>query len=216
MLGFLWYKIVFKIQNIIDIYNKIFILVNTKSKNKKNICVMRRFFDKIMTMNIIKLYCVTLFFHFLWSFIVAATLYLSGVEFSQHVASSSDLVNSFLIVPMCALVEEGLFRWGPMVLFFFGLNSFSRLFKLEDGLQYKIEKYGIAIIVLVSSVIFGCVHGNVFNILLQGVGGLIFFMFYLRTFYKERIEGKVDKYQLRPLASSTIYHTLSNSLLIFL
>lgn len=177
---------------------------------------MKRFFDKIIAMNTVKLYCVTLVFHFLWSFVVAAILYLSGVEFSQHVASSSDLVNSFLLVPMCALVEEGLFRWGPMVLFFWSLNCLSKLLKMGDESRSMLEKYGIAIIVLVSSVIFGCVHGNVFNILLQGVGGLIFFMFYLRTLYKERMEGKIDKYQLRPLASSTIYHTLSNSLLIFL
>ena len=177
---------------------------------------MKRFFERIVKMNTIKLYCVTLLCHLVWSFVVGAILYLSGVQFSQHVASSSDFVNSFLLVPMCALLEEILFRWGPMILFFGGLNGFSRLFKLENGLQSKIEKYGIVTIVLVSSVIFGCVHGNVFNILLQGVGGLIFFMFYLRTFYKERIEGKVDKYQIRPLASSTIYHTLSNTILIVL
>ncbi len=177
---------------------------------------MNNFFEKIVKMNTVKLYCVTLLCHFLWSFVIGAVLYLSGAQFSQHVASSSEFINSFLLVPMCAIVEEVLFRWGPMVFLFGGIECISRIVEINDESRLKIEKYGIIVIVLVSSIIFGCVHGNIFNILLQGVGGLIFFMFYLRTLYKERIRKISDKYQLRPLMSSSLYHTLSNSILIVL
>ena len=186
---------------------------------------LRGFFKKTIELKGWKLvwfYCKTLGYHFLWSFIVGVTLYLCGVKFSQHVASSSEFVGSFLLVPMCALLEEMLFRWGPMLLFIGGLGYFSRVMKIDDELKSMIENNGIVIIVLVSSIIFGLVHGNVFNIALQGVSGLIFFMFYLRRMYRDRIlrkDGilkKMDKYQLRPLAASTLYHTLSNSILIFL
>ena len=177
---------------------------------------MKRFFKRIMGMNTVKLYCVTLLCHFVWSFVVGAILYLSGANFSQHVASSSDFVNSFLLVPMCALVEEMLFRWLPMLAFFASLGLLVKHVKVRRHLKLKIEKWGIIVVVLATSVVFGVVHGNVFNILLQGVSGLIFFMFYLRSLYKERAKGTKDRFQLKPLLSSTLYHFTSNSILIAL
>ena len=195
------------------------------SKIRELNAALRGFFEKTIELKgwkLVRFYVKTLGYHFLWSFIVGATLYLCGAKFSQHVASSSEFVSSFLLVPMCALLEEMLFRWGPMVLFIGSLGYISRVMKIDDESKSKIENYGIAVIVLVSSVIFGLVHGNVFNIALQGVSGLVFFMFYLRRMYrdrvlrKEEILNKTDKYQLRPLAASTLYHTMSNSILIFL
>lgn len=181
---------------------------------------MKKFWNKIMEMNIIKLYLLTIVLHFVWNFTIGATLYASGVEFSQHVASSSDLMNSFLftatLVPMCAFIEELMFRWAPMVLFFLGLGILAKNSKIEDEKMGKIEKYGVASIVIISSIIFGLVHGNVFNILIQGVSGVIFSMFYLRTLYRQRQAGKVDKLQKMPVLSSTLYHTMSNVLLMAL
>lgn len=195
------------------------------SKIRELNAALRGFFEKTIELKgwkLVRFYLKTLGYHFLWSFIVGATLYLCGAKFSQHVASSSEFVSSFLLVPMCALLEEMLFRWGPMVLFIGGLGYLSRAMKMDSSFKSKIENYGITVIVLVSSVIFGLVHGNVFNIALQGVSGLVFFMFYLRRMYrdrllrKEEILNKADKFQLRPLAASTLYHTLSNALIIFL
>ena len=107
---------------------------------------LRGFFKKTIELKGWKLvwfYCKTLGYHFLWSFIVGVTLYLCGVKFSQHVASSSEFVGSFLLVPMCALLEEMLFRWGPMLLFIGGLGYFSRVMKIDDESKSMIENNGI-------------------------------------------------------------------------
>lgn len=167
-------------------------------------------------MNIVKLYILALLFHFVWCFVIGGTLYFCGATFSQNVASSSDFTNSLFLVPMCALLEEIIFRWAPMVLFFTGLAILVKKGKVDDEKKTRIEKYGVATLVIVTSIIFGLVHGNVFNILIQGVSGVIFSIFYLRTLYRRREAGKNDRFQMLPLASSTIYHTLSNMILIVL
>ena len=195
------------------------------SKIRELNAALKGFFEKTIELKGWKLvwfYFKTLGYHFLWLFIVGVALYLCGARFSQHVAGSSEFRSSFLLLPMCALLEEMLFRWGPMVVFIGGLGYISRVIKIDEGLRSKIENYGIAVIVLASSIVFGLVHGNVFNIALQGVSGLVFFMFYLRRMYrdrvlrKEEILKKADKFQLRPLAASTIYHSLSNTIFVFL
>ena len=167
-------------------------------------------------MNIVKLYVLALLFHFTWSFGVGIILYLSGAEFSQHVASNSDFVNSLFLIPMCAFAEELIFRWLPMVLFFTGLGLLSKSQTFGERRRKEIEKYGVAFVVITSAIIFGLVHGNAFNILLQGVSGVIFSMFYLRTLYRRKNAGKKDRLQKYPVLSSTIYHTISNSILIVL
>lgn len=177
---------------------------------------MKKFWQKIMRMNIVKLYLLTLAFHFVWNFTVGGTLYLCGVDFSQHVARDSEFTSSLFLVPMCAFIEEMMFRWAPMVLFFTGLSLLAKNGRVEDDTMKKIETYGVAVVVIVSSIIFGVVHGNIFNILLQGVSGVIFCMFYLRTLYRRKEAGKVDRLQKYPVLSSTIYHTLSNGLLMLL
>lgn len=177
---------------------------------------MKKLWKKVYEMNIVKLYLLTLLFHFTWNLLVGGTLYVCGAEFSQHVAKTSDFTNSLFLVPMCALLEEIIFRWAPMVLFFTGLGILAKKGLFGDEKMKKIEKYGVATVVIISSIIFGFVHGNAFNILLQGVGGVIFSMFYLRTLYRRREAGKVDKLQKMPVLSSTIYHTLSNGLLMLL
>lgn len=64
-------------------------------------------------------------FMFVWDFIVAAILYFAGAEFSQHVAKNEDLFfNSLFFLPlttMAALLEEIIFRWGPMLILSFVL-----------------------------------------------------------------------------------------------
>lgn len=175
---------------------------------------MEKLWKKIKEMKTVKLYLLMLGIHFVWNISVIIPLSLCGVEYSQHVASFSKVSNSFLyditLLPMCALVEEILFRWLPMILFFTGLGIFIKKSKANDETKSKVEKYGVASIVIVSSIIFGFVHGNVFNILIQGMSGVIFSMFYLRTLYRRREAGKKNKLHAMPLLSSTVYHTLSN------
>lgn len=177
---------------------------------------MKKFWNKIMEMNIIKLYLITLGLHFAWNFTVGGTLYLCGVEFSQHVARDSEFTSSLFLVPMCAFIEEMMFRWAPMILFFTGLAILAKKGQIEENKMKKIEKYGVATVVIVSSIIFGFVHGNIFNILLQGVSGVIFSMFYLRTLYRRKEAGKSNKLQTMPVLSSTLYHTVSNAVLMLL
>ena len=172
---------------------------------------MKKFFRKIVEMNIIKLYCVTLVFHFAWVFMIGTILHHFDVEFSQNVVSSLNFLSEELIDDIaCVFLEEMLFRWGPMVLFFLSIWILCKITKIGDKPASRIRKCGIVIIVLVSSTIFGIAHGNVFNILIQGVAGVIFFMFYLRTLYREKYKGKSDIFQLRPLMSSAVYHALCN------
>lgn len=187
----------------------------TQTNNRKGL-IMKRLWQKIMRMNIVKLYLLTLLFQFSWTFTVGIILYLSGAEFSQHVASDSDFTSSLFLIPMCAFFEELLFRWFPMIMFFTGLALLGKVCKFGKVEKMKIEKYGVAVVVIASSVVFGLIHGNAYNILLQGVSGVIFCMFYLRTLYRRRYAGKVDRLQKFPVLSSTIYHTLSNSILIIL
>lgn len=177
---------------------------------------MKRFFKKIVEMNIIILYCVTLICHFAWVFVIGTTLDHFDIEFSQNVASSLNVISeeqiyNIVVDSVLLLGEEMVFRWGPMVLFFLCLWILCKIAKIGDKPASKIRKCGIVIIVLVSSIIFGIAHGNEFNILIQGVSGVVFFMFYLRTLYREKYKGKSDILQIRPLMSSAIYHALSNA-----
>ena len=177
---------------------------------------MKKLWKIFMEMNIIKLYLLTLICHFVWSMFVGFVLYASGIKFSQHVAGASEFTNTLFLIPMCAFFEEVLFRWMPMLLLFSAMGFLFRYFTISSKIKLNVEKYGVLVVVLMTSVIFGYVHGNIFNVFLQGVSGIIFCMFYLRTLYKERLNGKKDKYQIRPLISSSTYHTICNSVLIFL
>lgn len=172
--------------------------------------------EKIKAMSFFKFYALTLTVHFVWSFLIGTLLYLSGVSFSQNVASSSDFVNSFLLVPFCALAEELLFRWAPMIFVSVLLILLQKINVITDKNYHAVAKYIITVFVIISSIIFGYVHGNVFNILLQGVSGIIFFTIYLRTLAIRIDNGKKDKLQIVPLFASTVYHSVSNIILVFL
>lgn len=171
-----------------------------------------KYWVKFMNMHIIKAYFVTLGLHFLWTVCVGIILYASGAQFSQHVASTSEFTNSLFLIPFCAVAEEVLFRWLPFMCLFALLGFASRFVEISN----KTRSYGILAVVALTSVVFGYVHGNFFNVFLQGVSGAIFCAFYIRALIKTRAKGKKDKWQLIPLASSSTYHMLANSLLIIL
>jgi len=175
-----------------------------------------RFFERIKRMNVVKLFLLTGVIHFLWTFIVGGTLILSGAKFSQHVASNNEFTNSFLLVPFTALAEELIFRWGPMVILVFSLTYYYRSGHLTKVQFFDVEKYCLLAVTLLSSIIFGWVHGNIFNVLIQGMSGVIFYIIYLRCYFIERDRGMRDRLQIVPLVESTAYHTMANAFLIFL
>ena len=175
-----------------------------------------RFFERIKRMNVVKMFLLTWAIHFSWTVVIGFTLVLTGAEFSQHVASDNEFTNSFLLVPFTALAEEILFRWGPMLILVFSLTYCYRRGRLTKGQFFDVEKYCLLAVTLLSSLIFGWVHGNFFNVLIQGVSGVIFFIIYLRCFFIERDRGVRDRLQIMPLAEATAYHTMANVFLIFL
>lgn len=171
---------------------------------------MKRFFEKLAKMNTIVFYCVVLLVEILWKTAVLEVFHSYGItEFSQNTTSFDYMKSHFFLIPVFALFEEIAFRWGPMMWFFGFL-------RLKGKISSKVEKYGIIIIVLTTSIIFGYLHGNVYNILLQGVGGMLIFMVFLRSFYGGRTTEKLEESKgaellmFKPLMSSTIYHTLFN------
>lgn len=175
-----------------------------------------RFFEKIKRMHVVKVFLLAWVFHFTWILVVGMTLFLCGAKFSQHVASDSEFTNSFLLVPFTALVEELVFRWGPMLVACLALKYVCRRGSLDKSQFFHVEKRVMLAVVVVSSIIFGWVHGNIFNVLLQGVSGIIFFVIYLRCLFIERDRGVKDHWQVVPLIESTLYHTMANAFLIFL
>lgn len=175
-----------------------------------------RFFDRIKKMNVVKLFLLTWVIHFSWTLVVGMTLILCGAQFSQHVAASSEFTNSFLLLPMTAIAEEIMFRWGPILILVFVLTYCYRSGRLTKERYFYVEKYCLLCLTLISSIVFGWVHGNVFNVLLQGVSGIIFYIIYLRCFFIERDLGVRDRWQIIPLAESSAYHAMANAFLIFL
>lgn len=177
---------------------------------------IERFFVRIKRMNVIKFFLLTWVIHFSWTLVVGITLALCGAKFSQHVAASSEFTNSFLLIPFTALAEEVLFRWGPMVVLVFVLTYCYCNGRLTKEQYFYVEKYCLLCLTLISSIIFGWVHGNVFNVLLQGVSGIIFYTIYLRCFFIERDRGVRDRWQIIPLTEAAAYHAMANAFLIFL
>ena len=159
-------------------------------------------------------------FILVWNFVVGIILYLSGAEFSQHVAKNEDLFfNSLFFLPltaMTALLEEMIFRWGPMLILSFVLMWMYRSGRLSKERFFEVEKYTILILTIVSCIVFGWVHGSIWNLLLQGVSGLCFMLVYLRAFFIRRDKGLRNRWQVVSLAESTLLHTLSNLLFMIL
>jgi len=169
--------------------------------------------NKFMTTNICKLYVVMLGIHFLWILVVGMTFILCEVKFSQHVASTSQFKNSLFLIPMYALVEEMIFRWIPMLIVVAIVTIIVKARHLEN-LEHAKRKWMLITLIGVS-ILFGYVHGNIFNVFVQGVSALFFSAFYLRAYIRSNPEKKLTRWQLLPLISATLFHTMSNAIMIF-
>lgn len=80
---------------------------------------------------------------------------------------------AFLIVVAAPLIEEIPFRWWAITHAQTSVNG-------DPGRAKDKSRYLVSTIFL-SSVIFGVLHGSIFNVFLQGVGGLILCWLYLRN-----------------------------------
>lgn len=175
-----------------------------------------RFFDRIKQMHVVKVFLLAWVINLFWMIIVGGTLFLLGVEFSQHVASSNEFTNSFLLLPFAGFSEEVLFRWGPALAVSVILTYLYRSGQLSKEKFFYVERYALLFLVVVSSIIFGWVHGNIFNVLIQGFSGAIMFIIYLRCFFIERDLGVRDRWQVVPFFEAGLYHTMANAFLIFI
>lgn len=174
-----------------------------------------RFFERIKQMHVVKVFLLAWVINFVWSLVVGGTLILLGVKFSQHVSSNNEFTNSFLLLPLVGFAEEVLFRWGPSLAISLMLTYLYRYGKISKGKFFYVEKCVLFCVVVVTSIIFGWVHGNVFNVLIQGVSGVIIFIIYLRCFFLERDMGVRDRWQVVPFFEAGLYHTMVNAFLIF-
>ena len=97
----------------------------------------------------------------------------------------------YLLIFIGALVEEFVFRFLPLTI--------ARLLRLP--------LVGTLAVALLSSVWFGYVHGGWFFVPIQGIGGFIYSLAYLKS---GGFHGKL----LKPLLSTTLVHWGFNSLLV--
>lgn len=118
-------------------------------------------------------------------------------------ATASDISIKKIGVPgivICAGIEEAIFRLFPLViiqLLFFPL------------LKEKGKTILLLSSVVILSVLFGYLHGNVLNITLQGVAGLFFSVLYLKR------GGYWNNDPVKGLCSSTAAHALFNIVLVY-
>ena len=174
-----------------------------------------KFFERIKKMSFIKALFIAWGLYIVWTLFMGGILMLCGAKFSQNVTPTEMFKNSFLLLPFAAFAEEVLFRWMPMLVLNFVLMRLYHQDHLTKDRFFAMERYCLLFIVIVSCVVFGWVHGNVYNILLQGVTGLFIFVIYLRCFFIERDKGINDRMQIVPLAEATLFHSMANMLSLF-
>jgi len=94
---------------------------------------------------------------------------------------------------VCAAIEEIFFRFIPLY--------FARLLTKKTSI--------ILFVAIISSIIFGDLHGNAWHIFLQGISGFILCVVYLKC---GGMQGKI----IKPLSCSTLSHFGFNSFLTLL
>lgn len=151
-------------------------------------------------------------FLLVWKVLVGGMFYLMGWEFSQNVyrenpATSNSLIETCIIAP---LMEEPLFRWIPMLLLSFVLMRLYMTSRIDKERFFSIEKYALLVLAIVTSIIFGWVHGNFLNVFIQGVSGLVIMLVYLRVFFIRRDKGIRNRWQVVSLAEAMLLHGLTN------
>lgn len=98
-----------------------------------------------------------------------------------------------------AMIEEGAFRFAPLFLYWFIYDEFS---SSDSFLR------GVVPVSILSSVVFGYIHGGWFTLPVQGVSGIIFSVVYLKF---GGMQGKV----ILPFVASSITHFFYNGFIVF-
>lgn len=122
-----------------------------------------------------------------------------GIEGAGPLLRWNGISESYLdliSIPFIAIIEEFVFRLLPMVI----------IYKVFKNRVWSSKE--ILLVAITSSVIFGYVHGSIFNIFFQGVLGLILFWVY----YKEY---KSTQSIWKALLASSLVHMIYNYYLFF-
>lgn len=179
---------------------------------------MKKIAKKIVKMNVVLLYCITLSFYLLWTHPTMCVLDKIGADFSQNVAGLGSFIDADAVIT-CVLLpfaEEILCRWLPFlfIISVFAIIKFGLKKRNRSLLAVKrVEVVAILVFVVLTSIIYGYLHGSAYNILIQGILGVILSMYYLRAYYRRVLAGKKCYIQIIPLFASTMYHIVNNSLI---
>jgi membrane protease YdiL (CAAX protease family) len=84
-----------------------------------------------------------------------------------------------------------------------------RAFPLSTGFSLGLRVKGLMFIAIVSSVVFGYLHGGYTHIFIQGISGLIFCIIYLKC-------GCLEHKFFKPLFSATLAHASFNGMIILI
>ena len=172
------------------------------------------------------LYGIVTVLYLIWTLSVLHILDKMGVDYSQHVVAkipdnnmffkAINVSSSHIIAEVfLPLLEELFFRWLPLFSVTTLFYLLIRFLKKKNRNTKTVNNIGIACIVIVAvlfSACFGYGHGNYYNLLIQGVLGLILSMIYLRVYYRRRWAGKRVLFQFLPYLASSIYHILTNQM----
>ena len=177
-----------------------------------------KFFEWLKKLPVPVVYLLFLFLNLSWVFIICTILDHFDLDYSQRVGkiqAAEDFIDTkyfgFTILPY---FEEMMFRWIPLLLLFMVLNPLCRNSKISKKQYLNIERYALLSVVMLSSLQFGYVHGNVYNILIQGVLGLTLMIIYLRALFVRRDKGLRTRFQFVPYVHAGLYHCLYNLILI--
>ena len=165
---------------------------------------LEKFMDWLKHQKFWKVLLLALGFNLIWGFIVCSIPVLFGSESHLDVGDT--------LFYHSTLLEEIKFRWVPMLILSYTLLWMYKSGRLSKERFFEVEKYAILALVIVSSIVFGWAHGNFWNVFLQGVSGVCFMLIYLRVLFIRRDEGLRNRWQMVPLAETTLAHTLSNSI----
>ena len=178
-----------------------------------------KLWEKIIQMDIGKLFLIMLILELVYEITCCWVFSTLGIEYSQNTVKYEDLPNSPIdrIMFICGygFLEEVVFRWIPVLLFTFILfisEKVVRVLKIEAKIYFEIsKKYGSMMVLVFFSLLFGFIHGNIFNIFLQGYGGLCLSIIYLKVYYDQNSDED-DILQLKPLYASSLYHIMWNTM----
>ena len=187
---------------------------------------MKKIVKKFFKMRGVWLYSIVTILYVIWIYSVDSILQNMGVEYSQNVVgtiiTTEKLANAvnvpapdLIVLTVVPIFEEIVFRWLPLFTVTTVFSLLVSLLKRKNINTIIPNNIGIActiLVVLLSSAVFGYYHGNMYNLLLQGVLGLVLSMFYLRTYYRRKWAGKRVILQIFPLLTSTVYHILTNQI----